>query len=402
MKKFVYLIICALSINLYAQDIWELTGKWMPETVIPEKASVLDYRNFEGLPPFTFGYDIYGFAKGTSDCCGRIGLVYGGHTEGYIEIKKIDYNNSIYVLDCYDNKLKKNCTLKISFLDSERIKIEGLDKQELFNGVNILYRAVSNPKVRKQKATINASSVELKSHPSKSGKIISYLLSGQPCYVVDKTSENAGDVKENWYKISTMCCIEGWVLGKYINFLENDFEDEKYVKIKSSTFNKGMYYFSFDRSKIYYASNITLSVDEINEYLRSVLNNRNDIPNEDEILFLLNKCNERIIFTKIDFKGFVCSKNEFFLKLLQSISADSFEPTGKDKQIAVLKKEGAYLLYDIYVGNTKTNLINILGKPDSTKKNTSSYKVKSDDGSVIQFNFYFDDEGVCRKIEILK
>ena len=402
MNKFIYYILFTLSINLYAQDIWELTGKWIPETVIHEKANVLDYRNFEGVPPFNFGYHIYGYEKGTSDYCGRIDLVYNGHTEEYIEIKDVDYNNSIYVLDCYDNMLKKNNTLTISFLDSERIKITGLDKKEVFNDVNILYRAVSNPKVRKQKATINTSYVELRSLPSNSGKIIKYLLSGQPCYVVDKAFKTTGEVKDNWYKINTMCCVEGWVSDKYINFIENDFEDDVFVKVKSSTFNNGTNYFCFDRSKLYYASNIRLSVAEINEYIRFVLNNRNDIPNDDEFLFLLNKCNERIIFTKIELKGFICKKNEFFQKLLQSISADSFKSTKNNRLIAVLEKEGAYLLYDIYVGMTKTNMITILGKPDSIKKNVLSYILNSDNGNEIQFSFYFNDAEVCKKIEILK
>ena len=110
---------------------------------------------------------------------------------------------------------------------------------------------------------------------------------------------------------------------------------------------------------------------------------------------------KELFLQKLNLRGLFV-KRMSFSKLLQSISADSFKSTKNNRLIAVLEKEGAYLLYDIYVGMTKTNMITILGKPDSIKKNVLSYILNSDNGNEIQFSFYFNDAEVCKKIEILK
>ncbi len=223
MRRFIFLCFAVLNNFLFAYQIDDIIGVWIPQSkyeLLVNNYSIFkrDYddipiihHDFGGLTLITQD-DNYVFYKDN----GSIKTNFNCHE---FKIDNIKIDKQTIKFDLYDYFFQEELlidTVLFHFLDSDTIEIKA---NNTFENISKLVRISTPAKIPIKNAVINDNRVRLRVKPNLTCDTWALLDKGLPVRIKDKSKKKfeIDGEKWYWYKVEHPDYPDGWVYGKYLD-----------------------------------------------------------------------------------------------------------------------------------------------------------------------------------------
>lgn len=331
------LICCIVIFNLKEVQSWSIEGIWIPKDKFNRIVNNSDYfiteESEEGLP--NVFHNVYGMTSISSE-------------ENYIfyydnDILKCNFDahpffieNLVYFRDdslrfeIYDIFFEEKILIdiiKIDFITEDKINFQG--ENQIWN-FNQLIKISSPAKISIQPAILNDSRVRVRTQPNLNSDTWGLLNKGDYVKVKDKALESFEINGESWfwYKVESENLPDGWVYGKYLDIKDSDFEISQKTKSK----------------EIIPKSEILETLYSQGDHIKH--NSQNSRKKEKNTYFNINE--------------------KFY-----SYYGNTFD---KKNRILTIINDKVLLPCNLKIGQSESELKEILGEPDSKINNSLIYK----------------------------
>ncbi len=338
MIKKTHILICYIIIfNLKVISAWDIEGIWIPKNKFNKIVNNPDYfkieENIEGLP--IIFHDVHGMTSISSEE-NYIFYRYNGILKCNFDAHSFFIENLIYIGDntlrfeIYDIFFEEKILvdiIKINFITEDKISFQG--ENQIWNFDQLI--KISSPvKIPIQPAILNDSCVRIRTQPNLNSDTWGYLNKDDYVRIKDKSSESFEINGESWfwYKVESENLPDGWVYGKYLDIKDSDFE------ISQKTESK----------KIIPKSEILETLYSQGEHIKH--NAKNSRKKDENTYFNINE--------------------KFY-----SYYGNTFD---KKNRILTIINDKVLLPYNLKIGQTESELKEILGEPDSKINNSLIYK----------------------------
>lgn len=226
MRRFIILCFAVLNNFLFAYQIDDIIGVWIPQSkyeLLVNNYSIFN-RDYDDIPIIHHDFggltlitqdDNYVFYKDN----GSVKTNFNCHE---FKIDNIKIDKQTIKFDLYDYFFQEELlidTVLIHFLDSDTIEIKA---NNTFANISKLVRISTPAKIPVKNAVINDNRVRLRVKPNLTCDIWALLDKDLPVKIKDKSKKKfeIDDEQWYWYKVEHPDYPDGWVYGKYLD-IEN-------------------------------------------------------------------------------------------------------------------------------------------------------------------------------------